>query len=74
MYDAEGNAEIYSRIMRANSARAPNITVRMFWEPNFQPPPVGRWVQYLPWEFEVVPSAWVDILNEHTDEVRPMAN
>jgi hypothetical protein len=45
------------------------LQVRMYWEPNFQPPPVGRWVQYLPWEFGLIPQEWVRILNKHADEV-----
>jgi hypothetical protein len=70
-FDPGAFADIYNRIIRNQSAVAqdPDVTVRMHWPPNFQPPPRGRLVMYLPWEFEAVPAPWVEMLNEWAAEV-----
>lgn len=65
--------ELYKLIARSQADLAelgpPDVTVRLHWEPNFQPVPMGKLVQYLPWEFEALPAQWVTALNEHADEV-----
>jgi hypothetical protein len=70
-FDPDAFADIYSRIIRNQSAVAqdPDVTIRIHWPPNFQPPPRGRLVMYLPWEFEAVPALWVKMLNEWAAEV-----
>ncbi len=37
--------------------------------PNFHRPMARHWVQFLPWEFEIIPVAWVDALNANVTEV-----
>ncbi|KAK3244280.1 hypothetical protein CYMTET_46100 [Cymbomonas tetramitiformis] len=70
-FESEKHSQIYSRIIRSHwdLAYAPDITVRMHWDPNLQPAPAGLLVVYLPWEFETLPDQWVQQLNAHADEV-----
>jgi hypothetical protein len=70
-FDPDSFADIYALTIRNHTAvaRDPDVTVRMHWPPNFQPPPKGRLVVYLPWEFEAVPATWVELLNEWAAEV-----
>jgi glycosyltransferase involved in cell wall biosynthesis len=49
--------------------RAPEVTVRHQWPPNFQGPRTGRWVTYQPWEYGSLPAAWVEPMNRIVDEV-----
>ena len=50
--------------------RQPDVTVRFHWPLNFAPVTTGKLVMYLPWEFGVIPTAWVDAINSaDVDEV-----
>ncbi|HUG14769.1 MAG TPA: glycosyltransferase [Thermomicrobiales bacterium] len=46
-----------------------DIHVRFSWPPTFEPPPAGRLVQMLTWEFGSLPRDWIAPLNEIADEV-----
>ena len=67
----ERYAKLYAAAVRsqADLIPQPDVTVRMYWEPNLQPAPAGKLVVYLPWEFGPIPAVWVDSLNAVADEV-----
>jgi glycosyltransferase involved in cell wall biosynthesis len=72
VYELNTYHRVYRRIARSNTQLRPNdvdVTVRIHWPPNFQPVTTGMLVMYLPWEFEVIPDAWVEALNAVAAEV-----
>ena len=70
-FEPDRYGEMYASAIRsqADLVPQPDVTVRMYWEPNFQPAPAGKLVVYLPWEFGPIPTAWVESLNAVADEV-----
>jgi glycosyltransferase involved in cell wall biosynthesis/predicted Zn-dependent protease len=50
-------------------ARPADVHVRNQWPPRFDPPPAGRWVMMLFWEFGSPPRDWVEPLQSDVDEV-----
>jgi glycosyltransferase involved in cell wall biosynthesis len=72
VYEINTYHKVYRRIARSNTQLLPDdvhLTVRIHWPPNLQPVTSGKLVMYLPWEFEVIPDAWVEALNAVADEV-----
>jgi glycosyltransferase involved in cell wall biosynthesis/tetratricopeptide (TPR) repeat protein len=51
------------------AAAQPDVHVRMEWPPRFDPPAVGHWVVFQPWEFGSLPREWLRPLAELADEV-----
>ena len=52
---------------RAQAPTRTQVSVRHAWPPNWQKPKFGKWVLIQPWEFGVLPAAWVDRLKQLDD-------
>ncbi|HVW17389.1 MAG TPA: glycosyltransferase, partial [Solirubrobacteraceae bacterium] len=57
------------RALDAPLPRAAEVEVRHQWPPDLSPPRAGRLAVIQPWEFGAVPSAWLEPLREHVDEL-----
>jgi glycosyltransferase involved in cell wall biosynthesis len=49
--------------------RAPDVTVRHMWPPNFERPESGLLVLFQPWEYGSLPQSWIAPMNTVVDEV-----
>jgi glycosyltransferase involved in cell wall biosynthesis len=46
-----------------------DITVRHFYPPRLDPPGHGKFVLMQPWEYGYLPTAWIDPIRRHVDEI-----
>ncbi|MDE3179239.1 MAG: glycosyltransferase, partial [Acidobacteriota bacterium] len=46
-----------------------DLTIRLHWPPNFDPPTCGKLISIVPWEFSAIPAAWVKPIIENVDEL-----
>ena len=46
-----------------------DLTIRHQWPPDFHPPPRGKLVVILPWEYGTIPRVWVGQIEQNVDEL-----
>jgi len=49
--------------------RGADLEIRHHWPPSFEPPPLGRLVTILPWEFGALPRLWLEEIERNVDLV-----
>jgi glycosyltransferase involved in cell wall biosynthesis len=49
--------------------RPPDVEVRHQWPPDFTDPGIGRLALIQPWEYGAIPTAWVEPLQRHVEEL-----
>lgn len=45
------------------------VLISHHWPPRWHPPQEGYWVNIVPWEYGVVPAAWIPTINQQVDEM-----
>jgi glycosyltransferase involved in cell wall biosynthesis len=72
MGDALGvHLPCYGAISKALKRRLSrlDLTIRQQWPPDLTPPPCGKLVVLLPWEFGALPRRWVEQIEKNVDEL-----
>ena len=62
----------HSRVVADGLLRHPQrleLTIRHHWPPDFRPPPTGKLATIVHWEYGVVPTKWVEGIQQNVDEL-----